>query len=137
MKRHFIVLIACGLLSTIACKKSNSTPPPLTKENVAGAYKFTAEVTTATDNTSTDVYSQYQPCVKDDIWTFNTDNSFVVTDAGVVCDPSDGWTGSWSLDGENITLAGMNGTVTKWDGSTFEVTLVWDDGTKDKMTFKK
>ena len=136
MKRVLIVLIACGLFITLACKKSKDAPP-LTVANVAGGYKFIAEVTTSPDSVVTDAYAQYQPCSKDDIWNFNADNSLVVTDAGVTCDPSDGWSSTWSLDGQNITVAGVNGTVTKWDGSTLEVKLLLDDGTKDKMTFKK
>ena len=136
MKKLLPVLFAFGLFS-LACKKSHDTPaPPITVENLAGSYKIIADVTT-TDGVSTDNYANYQPCAKDDIWTFNTDNSLVVTDAGVVCDPSGSWTNSWSLEGTNITVAGQSGTVTKFDGSIMEVTLNLSDTSTEKITFKK
>jgi len=141
MKKLIPVLFVLGIFAT-ACKKSKDAPPPppppLTKENVAGAYKITGDVSTSPDGTSTtDNYANYQPCAKDDIWNFNADNSLAVTDEGVVCDPSGSWTSSWSLDGDAISVAGMNGSVTKWTGSIMEVTLLFDDGTKDKISFKK
>jgi len=136
IKKLLPLLFACGLLSA-GCKKSqDAPPPPITVENLAGAYKIIADVTT-TDGVSTDGYASYQPCAKDDIWTFNTDNSLVVTDAGVVCDPSDSWSNSWSLEGTTITVAGQSGTVTKFDGSIMEITLDLSDTSKEKITFKK
>jgi len=145
MKKLMIVLFACGTL-TIACKKSKDAPPPppppeLTMHNAAGAYKIIADTTITPEGTADDLYANYQPCAKDDIWKFNADSTLEVTDAGVVCDPSSGWTGSWLLDGKNISVVAggtaMNGIVSKWDGSIMEVTLLFDDGSKDKMTFKK
>jgi hypothetical protein len=138
MKKLLLILFACSLFTT-ACKKSKDAPPPppLTKENVAGSYKIIADVTTSAEGVSVDVYANYQSCAKDDIWAFNADNSLQVTDAGIVCDPSGSFTSDWSLEGENITVAGQNGTVTKWDGSLMEVTLLYGDGSKDKITFKK
>ena len=139
MKKLLLILFACSLFTT-ACKKSKDAPPPpppLTKENVAGSYKIIADVTTSAEGVSVDAYASYQPCAKDDIWAFNADNSLQVTDAGTICDPSGSFTSDWSLEGENITVAGQNGTVSKWDGSLMEVTLVFGDGSKDKITFKK
>lgn len=145
MKKLMIVLFACGIFTT-ACKKSKDAPPPppppaLTMANVAGAYKIVADTTITPEGISSDLYANYQPCAKDDIWKFNADSTLEVTDAGDVCDPSSGWTGSWSLEEKNITVVAggtaMNGTVSKWDGSIMEVTLLFDDGSKDKMTFKK
>ena len=135
MKKFLPVLFAFALFSS-ACKKSQDAPPPITKENLAGAYKIIADVAT-TDGVSTDVYANYQTCAKDDIWTFNTDSSLVVTDAGVVCDPSGSWSNTWSLEGTTITVAGQSGTVTKFDGSIMEITLDLSDTSKEKITFKK
>jgi hypothetical protein len=134
MKKLLPVLFAFGLFST-ACKKSQDAPP-ITKENLAGAYKIIADVATSS-GVSTDVYATYQSCAKDDIWSFNTDNSLVVTDAGVVCDPSDSWSGTWSLEGTTITVAGQSGTVTKFDGSIMEITITLSDTSSEKITFKK
>jgi len=120
MKKSILALICLALL-TVACKKSKDAPA-LTKENVAGNYKEIAEVYKTQGQPDEDYYATLPDCQKDNIFHFNVDGNVNITDDGIVCDPSSAEQGTWSLDGTTFHIGEQTMTVSKWDGSTLELT---------------
>ncbi len=126
MKKIALGLFSLTLLAT-ACKKSKDAPA-ITKENLIGSYKMISFIATPTGGGQTiDMMAQMDECQKDDITTLSAADHYNVVDAGVVCDPSDNWEGTWNLttSGEDKILVfddQNQGKITKFDGSIVEVT---------------
>jgi hypothetical protein len=141
MKKLFFGLFSLTLLAT-ACKKDKDAPAvEPTKENLAGTYKVTAiAITVAGVPGSYDGYNDLEACEKDDQYKLNLDNSFEYIDAGTACDPNGGYTGEWSLSDHEVTFGDVSGTITKFDGTTVEVTATTTEQEVTmtiKSTFKK
>ena len=62
------------------------------------------------------------PCQQDDIYTLKADSTYTVTDAGTTCSPSSDTTGTWSLNGNQITIGMQQFTLVSFNGSTIEAT---------------
>ena len=122
MKKLLFGLFALTLLAT-ACKKDKDAPA-MTKENIAGTYKLTAEVykMPAGQGPDEDLFSTYQACVKDDLYKLNLDGSFQAVDAGEVCDPTNAWESTWLVEGNHLTVGENVYTITKFTGSVLEIT---------------
>jgi hypothetical protein len=123
MKRITLSLL---VLSTIlvSCKKDDKNCD-LNAGNFAGSYRITAISYKA--NTATPVVDEYATlpaCAKDDVITFNTNNTSTYTDAGVVCTPAGNDTGVWALSGNSVTL----------DGDVYAVTAFSCSGTTISQT---
>jgi hypothetical protein len=116
MKKFLILFIA--LTAFLACKKSSTdttTSLDVTIANIAGTYKITA-ATSSIGGTSIDVYnnaSVFPACSKDDIYVFNSNGTYTITDAGVVCSPSNTISGSYSVNtaAKTITVGTQTYTV--------------------------
>ncbi len=133
MKKLLFGLLSLTLLAT-ACKKDKNDVP-VTKENIAGTYKLMSIKATLNGSPELDADDR-EVCEKDDLYTLNVDNSFSYTDAGSVCDPAGDFTATYALNGSEISsedYADLNGTITKFDGSTLEITV---SGTEGDMTYK-
>ena len=131
MKKVLLGLFSVVLLTT-ACNKSKDTPA-ITKENIVGTYIVTAATMSMNGSPEADIMSQMDACEKDDQYKLNADGSYNFVDAGTQCDPVGDYTGEWSITGNQITIDGETGTVTKFDGTNLEVTLEFSDS---GMTFK-
>src|SRR3954464_2907405 len=116
MKKLFILFLA--LTAFLGCKK-NSTDTTVsldvTTTNIAGTYKITA-ATASVGGLSTDVYnnpSVFPVCSKDDIYVFNSNGTYTITDAGVVCSPSNSISGNYSVNtaAKTITVGTQTYTV--------------------------
>ena len=125
MKKLLIGLFALSLLAT-ACKKDKAVP--ITKENIAGSYKVTAAVYKETGMAEEDSYLDWPACEKDDIEKFILDGAYQHIDAGSVCDPAQDSESTWTLVGETLTIGEQSYAVSKFDGSTMELTLSEVDG---------
>ena len=122
MKKLLFGLFALTLLAT-ACKKDKDAPA-MTKENIAGIYKMTAEIykMPAGQGPNEELFSTYEPCFKDDQYKLNLDGSFEAVDAGAVCDPTNAFQSTWLVEGNHLTVGENVYTITKFDGSILEVT---------------
>ena len=122
MKKLLFGLFSLTLLAT-ACKKDKDAPA-MTKENIAGTYKLTAEVykMPAGQGPDEDMFSTYQPCVKDDLYNLNLDGSFEAVDAGDACDPTNAYQSTWGVEGNHLTIGEHVYNITKFDGSVLEIT---------------
>jgi hypothetical protein len=96
------------------CKKNDDTVEslPFTMVNIAGTYTVTDE-TTASGSLSANSYAtNYDPCERDDTYTFSNTGTFVYTDAGTKCSPpSLPVNSTYSLSGNVITIIGATGAV--------------------------
>ena len=122
MKKLIFGLLSLTLLAT-ACKKDKDAPA-MTKENIAGTYKMTAEIykMPAGQGPDEDLFSTYQSCVKDDQYKLNLDGSFQAVDAGEVCDPSNAFESTWQVEGNHLTVGENVYTISKFDGSVLVLT---------------
>lgn len=119
----FVVFISLSLLFS-SCKKSNDDRDcEITEANIAGIYKLSAAVRIQ-GSVETDVlHVLYNDCELDDTNELKTNNTFVYTDAGVVCSPSGSETGTWSISGNTLILNGVSlTTIVSYDCSKMVVT---------------
>lgn len=106
------ILFAMLSILLAACSKEEKHPQPepriapkeITKANLVGSY-MVSKVEGRTGSQRTDItgtwFSSYAgDCAKDDVTTFNPDNSFDVLDGTVACDESTNDTGTWELIGD-------------------------------------
>lgn len=97
-KTTFIVLAAIVLF---ACNKEKNDCE-ITTASIAGSYKITAVTYKANAGaTEIDYFNTLFPdaCERDDIFTFNASNTYLIKDAGIVCSPNGDDDGTWSLTG--------------------------------------
>ncbi len=140
MKKLLFGLFALTLLAT-ACKKDKDAPA-MTKENIAGTYKMTAEIykMPAGQGPDEDLFSAYQPCVKDDLYKLNLNGTFEAVDAGNVCDPANDWQSTWLVEGNHLSVGENVYTIAKFDGSVLELTDFSGEGADEhgyKTTYTK
>lgn len=105
------VVVLCALLPLVfSCHEkeqplspdeNGETPVPVNKINLVGSY-FVTKVesrsgTQRSDITETWFNSYAGNCTRDDLTTFNPDESFVVLDGTVICNESTDDTGTWQL----------------------------------------
>ena len=103
------ILCTAAILCLFSCKKDDE----LTKENLVGTYRQTAETENGVNTWNT---SNYDPCEMDNTYQLKADNSFVYTDAGTVCTPSINYTGTWSLNDKTLTVDGGSLNVESFNG---------------------
>lgn len=124
MKKVFFALTAMVVLAA-ACKKEDdqqSVTP--TKENLVGSYKVTKVVVSANGQTqevtNNDAYTE--PCERDDIHKLNADGTYEWVDAGVQCDPTFPYTGTWSLiNSTTLEVDGEASTIKSFDGKNLVI----------------
>jgi hypothetical protein len=116
MKRYLSFSLL-GLLSFTACSKDKDDTITLTESSIAGRF-VVINVTALTGTVERDVTEFFMmDCEKDDVITLNKNNTFKVTDEGIVCTPPTDEEGAWSLPGNGkIDIDGEVMKVTKWDG---------------------
>lgn len=137
--------IALGLLSVVllatACKKDDNNNTPITEENLVGSYKVVSIKAKYGSSPEMDITDDFlDPCEKDDIITLKSNKTYVVTDAGVQCDPPTNEEGEWSLQGSTFHFEDIDYTIDKFEGGTlqFSATETYQGQTsKVIFTFKK
>lgn len=143
MKKIIFLSILTVLFFT-ACKKPNVTPSCTTDAaSIAGAYKITAVTYKATATSAEmDYFNTLYPnaCDKDDVYTFQTNGSYQIKDAGTVCSPSGDDKGTWSFVSANsLTIDGDAIVLESFDCKT--LTLVNTDtqvtGDRLKLTMTR
>lgn len=107
MKKTTLIILAAIVL--FACKKETNDCE-ITTTSIAGSYKITAVTYKANAGASEiDYFNTLFPdaCERDDIYTFNASNTYLIKDAGIVCSPNGDDDGTWSLT--NPTAMIING----------------------------
>lgn len=116
MKKTTIIIIFLSIL--FSCKKKNENNCTITAAAIAGSYKITAATykTNATA-TETDYFNiLFEPCERDDVYTFNAAGTYQLADVGMICTPSGSDNGTWSLSGTTVmTIDGDPVTLESFD----------------------
>ncbi|HEY5368523.1 MAG TPA: lipocalin family protein [Hanamia sp.] len=124
MKLSRYVIIALIATSLFSCKKNDDNKDcTLSEASLVGTYKIgTVTYKETASSPEVDVSSFAEACNLDDLETYKSDHTFVYTDAGVKCDPTDDNTAIWSLSGKTLKAGEDTGTITSFDCSGFTVT---------------
>ncbi|MBS1761502.1 MAG: lipocalin family protein [Bacteroidetes bacterium] len=129
MKKLLFGAFALALFAGVGCKKDKDEDVcALSSASFAGSYKITGATTQMGSGTETDIYtSLYEPCERDDVYTFNTNGTYTLTDAGVVCDPPNTDAGTWAISGNTVTIDGDNANISNFTCSGFTVVASYTD----------
>lgn len=127
-----------------SCKKDKDKGPSCTTDvaSISGSYKFAAYTYKQTPTSPEEDWLPVvfpDACEKDDIISFSTNGNYAIIDAGIVCSPSGGDSGTWSLSGSTINIDGDPATIESFDCKT--LVLVNNDvnvaGDKLKITLAR
>lgn len=133
------IILAAFLFSTImvGCKKDKDQNCDLSNERLVGTYKLTAiNYKAAGSTTSTNVFLLFtEACERDDLYVFNSNNTFEYVDAGSVCSPAGHFNSSWSLSGNTLIFDGESFTVATFDCTTMSVKISDPTSPGDEYTF--
>lgn len=116
--KKLIFTLATGVLTIVSCKKdkedcqTSAASLAMSYRTVSIKYKQTPS------SAELDYFATLDACEKDDILTLNVNGTYSYTDAGTVCSPSGSYTGTWSVNGNTITVDGDNGTIQSFDCTT-------------------
>ena len=116
MKKIIFLTLITALFIT-ACKKDPSCTT--NAASIAGAYKITAVTYKASASSAEiDYFNILFPdaCDRDNIYTFQTNSTYQIKDAGTICSPNGDDNGTWSfvsassmiIDGDPINLESFN-----------------------------
>ncbi len=122
MKKMIYGFFAIALLAT-SCKKDDVAAVAVTKENVSGNYAFTSAVIKISGMPDQDASSNFEDCERDNITNLKLDNTYIVNDAGVSCNPATAEEGTWNV--VNPTTFEMDAetfTISKFDGKILQIT---------------
>lgn len=108
------IFCAAFVLALFSCKKEDKTVE-LTKENLVGTWKQSAETTNGINSWNS---AAHESCELDNHVELKNDNTYVMTDAGEVCSQDMTETGAWSLNGKEITMDAEKLSVDNFDGKT-------------------
>src|SRR6476660_9412207 len=131
-------------MTFISCKKDKDKAPACATDvaSIAGSYKFAAYTYKETPTSPEEDYMNIilpDACEMDDVLSFSTNGNYTITDAGTVCSPSGGDSGTWSLSGNSMNIDGDLATMESFDCKT--LVLVYNDvnvtGDKLKITLDK
>ena len=116
------MLIAGFFISS--CKDD---PDPVCKTDatsIAGSYRITAVIYRASPTTPEEnYYNIFFPdaCQRDDVYTFQTNGTYQLKDAGAVCSPSGDDNGTWSVNGNNMVVDGDPSGIESFDCKTLVI----------------
>ncbi len=124
MKRTIAFLFLVTVF--VSCNKDKNENCSLSVNAVAGNHKISAVRYKATPSSAeVDYYTTLytEPCERDDVFTFNSNGTYVFTDAGIVCTPSNSDNGTWSLSGNTVTIDGDAANVDNFNCTTLTVSM--------------
>ncbi|MEO5968204.1 MAG: lipocalin family protein [Ferruginibacter sp.] len=139
MKKFLFGAFALIIFAGTSCKKDKDATCDLSSSSLSGNFKVTAATTQTGTNPEVNVYEAFfQVCERDDIFKFAENNTFTVTDAGVVCDPTSADSGTWALSGNVLTINSGGDistfTVSNFNCNSFIISDV-DAGVTSRITF--
>ena len=133
--RKFLLLLALSAFAS--CNKDSDNNCSLSEANLTGSYKLTS-VTYKPSATSSEVNyidSIFEACEKDDIITLNSDHTYNYIDAGTACSPTGNDSGTWSLNGNVLSVDGGPSPIENFNCSSFSGSQSDFLITGDKITF--
>jgi len=134
-----IVFIALSLVIFISCSKDDNNKPATcttSMANIAGNYKITAVTYKASASSAEADYMNIlfpDACDRDNVYTFKTDGTYQIADAGQVCSPSGNDNGTWSLTGSNLQIDGDPVVLESFDCKVLVIVNTDTQLTGDKL----
>ena len=132
MKKQVALLFALSItILLLSCQKSISdfagtgtgNNSDHTVANLSGTYALKS-LTWTYLGTTFNVYDSLPPCEKDDLYTFKTDMSLHISDAGIVCTPPGDGDDTWTLRNDSLFIgaAADGGKIKSFDGTNLVLT---------------
>ncbi|MGE5519143.1 MAG: lipocalin family protein [Candidatus Dadabacteria bacterium] len=124
------------LLLVISCKKNDNNSCSTDMNSIAGSYKITGYFYRASPSSQETDYTNIilpDACERDNLLVFNSNGSYQLVDAGVVCSPSSNDNGTWSLTGSTIYIDTEASTVESFDCKTLVVSTTDVNQTGDRV----
>ena len=122
MKKIFSIVLIAVLFATACDKKDN--PCMTSVASLSGTYKITAVTyKTSPSSAEIDYFNILFPdaCERDDLYTFQTNGTYQIKDAGTICSPSGDDNGTWSFSGSTIVIDGDPTTLENFDCKTLVI----------------
>lgn len=105
MKKLLFGALALILFAGVGCKKDKDATCDLSSAALVGNYKVTAATSQTGTDPAVDVFeANFDACERDDVYNFSENNTFTLSDVGVLCDPTSNETGTWALNGNVLTV---------------------------------
>lgn len=115
--KKILLLASVTVLLFASCKKDEKCEIKISK--VAGTYRVTAAKYKQTPaSAEIDLFASLDACEKDDLEVLNENGSYTHQDAGTACSPNGTYSGTWTLNGNAITIDGEAATIQSFDCST-------------------
>jgi hypothetical protein len=132
--KKLLFSVTLAALTLISCKKDKDECAT-NSDTLAGNYRITsAQYKQTPTSTSIDYLAFLDACERDDIYALVAGGVFNYQDAGTVCVPPGGYSGTWSYTGTTLTIDGEATTIQSFDCTTL-VTVFSDVNTAgDKLT---
>ncbi len=121
-----LLFLSFTLAFFASCKKNKDDTCTLSATAVAGNHKITGVRYKASPAAAeVDYYSTLytDPCERDDVFNFNSNGTYIFTDAGLKCVPPNDDNGTWSLSGNTVTIDGDAANVDAFNCTTLTVSI--------------
>jgi hypothetical protein len=132
MKRIIVIGIS-ALFIFSGCEKEDTCN--LTQESLIGTYRLTALTYRESPGSPVeDDFSGLSECVKDNLFSFNSDRTFRYQDAGLVCSSNLDYTATWTLTGTTLEYGGDISIVSDFNCERMVTTISDVDVQGDVLT---
>jgi len=114
-------IISLMLLEVLFISSCKDDPDPMCKtdvKSISGSYKITKAIYKVSPTSSEENYFDIlfpDTCLKDNVYTFQTNGTYQFKDSGVVCSPPGNRNGTWSVDGNNMMVDGDSTVIESFD----------------------
>lgn len=103
--KYALFLLLFSALAFASCKKDKDEEPapPTKKELLSNKWKV-ADVKNASGTSVIGLPLPQIMCLKDNIFTLKTDDTYTIDEGAVVCEPSTAQSGTWQLTGNDTKI---------------------------------
>jgi hypothetical protein len=145
MKTIMKKIISLILIEALFISSCKNDPNPVCKINatsVSGSYRIAAATYQANPTSPEENYYDIffpDTCLKDNVYTFQTDATYLFKDSGTICSPPGDRNGTWSINGNYMVVDGDSTGIESFDCKTLVVFSrdVRTKGDKLKLTAVK
>ena len=138
MIRQYLVILAI-IFFWPSCSKENDDCL-LNTTTLPGTYRVSSiTYKSSPSSPEQDVLASYEPCLRDDLYTFLSNGSYNYEDAGTTCSPINNSSGTWGITGNLLFIDRRSGTIESFDCTKF----IWNEdnvlvqGDKMRTVFTK
>lgn len=120
------IIAALLIVTFAACKKSKNSGCAKDMATISGSYRITGYSYRPTPSSAEiDYYAILfpDPCERDNILKFNSNGTYELIDANIVCTPPVGDNGNWSLSGDQMIVDGDAALIESFDCSTLKLVV--------------